>query len=32
MGLLRGEYDLSKVNLKKVFFKDENVLGKGFVK
>jgi hypothetical protein len=31
MGLLPAKYDLSKLDRKRVFFKDDNILAKGFV-
>ena len=31
MKLMPGKYDLTKLNDKKVFFKDEGILTKGFV-
>lgn len=31
MGLLPAKYDLSKIDRKKVFFKDDGIITKGFV-
>ena len=31
MKIIPGNYDVSKLNNKKVFFKDDSIIGKGFV-
>jgi hypothetical protein len=31
MKILPGSYDISKINQKKTFFKDDDILAKGFI-
>ena len=31
MGLMRGKYDLTRCNMNKTMFRDENIVGSGFV-